>query len=508
MVSMNAYSPVVLDSVKELLDISISLSAEKNYEKLLEKILRESRRITRCNAGTLYLVEDGKLVFKIVQNDQLVLYGFGQEKKLDLLPLDICDSTVAGHCVLTKEIINIPDVYSASGLGFDFTGPRQYDAITGYKTQSMLAVPLENHDGRVIGVLQLLNAKDIRKNIVPFSKHIEPVIQGIASQAAVAISNMRYAEDLDQMLQSFARVVASAIDARSPYNANHTRRVVALIKAFSQYLQSQSNNIGFALSDDDIKQLILAAWFHDIGKIAIPSELMNKSTRLGSAYEKVKLRFLNIRAQRKYELMNKAVFASDELEKEEGKQTLLDKLALIDKEMNEDMEFIAMVNRADYPTNDECKNRIGELASRRWLNADGFEEPWLTQSEVEALTLPSGTLTKQEREAVERHVLVAKRMLEQVSFGQNYAAVPRWACAHHEFLDGSGYPQKLTAENLPMPVRILTIMDIFEALTAEDRPYHKALSPEEAFSVMKEMGRIGKIDQQLLGIFEESRVWA
>lgn len=501
---MSAYSKATVEAVKELLDIGIALSAEKNSKKLLEMILREARRITQCDAGTLFLLEKEQLVFKIIQNDKLNIYQGGFGEKINLPPLDIDATTVAGYCALNKKVINIPDVYAVKQNAIDFSGPRRYDCITGYHTKSMLVVPLEDNEGEIIGVLQLLNAQDEQGQVIPFACYIEQVVCSIASQAAVAISNMRYVKELDEMLHAFVRVISTAIDERSPYNANHTRNMTRRAGSFAHYLKKQGR--ADELSEEVIEQLIMSAWLHDIGKIAIPLEIMDKPTRLGEQEELLYCRLMTIREQRKVQLIKKAM-KEDQLKTPEGIAAFWIAIADIEADMDSVNDFLAMVNNPSTVVDANMQQKTKELAERTWSRAGDKEEPWLLPVEVEALMVPCGTLTENERHTIENHVGITRKMLDQIPFGAKYCPVPGWACSHHEFLDGSGYPRKLKADELPIPVRILTIMDIYDALTACDRPYRSALPPEKAFAILSEMANAGKLDAGLVSCFKESQIW-
>lgn len=501
---MSAYSKEIVDAVKELLDIGIALSAEKNHKVLLERILSEARRITQCDAGTLYLAAGKQLEFRIIQNDTLKIFRGGRGEAIALPPVDMTDSTVAGYCALHKKVLNIADVYEMELAGIDFSGPRRYDSITGYRTKSMLVVPLEDIEGAVIGVLQLLNAKDEQGEVIPFAGYMEQVVRSVASQAAVAINNMRYLEEIDTMLHSFVRVISAAIDERSPYNANHTRNVARLTEKFARYMKEQ----GMApdLSDEVIEQLVMAAWLHDIGKIAVPLEIMDKPTRLGEHYELVKYRILAIHEQRKEQVVRRSM-KSDQLQTDEGIAAFWQEIADIETEMNSVLDLLALANNPETLVSEMMQNRIQELAQRTWKSPDGLESPWLLPTEVEALKVSRGTLTCQERQTMENHVTITQKMLKQIPFGGKYSPVPDWACAHHELLDGSGYPHKLMAHELPLPVRILTIMDVFDALTARDRPYKKAMPVEKAFGILENMAGMKKVDSELVHLFNASKVW-
>lgn len=501
---MSAYSKATVEAVKELLDIGIALSAEKSHKKLFERILSEARRITQCDAGTLFLVENERLAFKIIQNDKLNIHQGGLGEKIDLPPVDIDPTTVAGYCALNKKVFNIPDVYAVQQNGIDFSGPRRYDSITGYHTKSMLVVPLEDNDGDIIGVLQLLNAQDEEGQVVPFARYIEQVVCSIASQAAVALSNMRYVKELDDMLHAFVRVISTAIDERSPYNANHTRNMTRRAGSFARYLKKQG--LAAELSDEVIEQLIMSSWLHDIGKIAIPLEVMDKPTRLSEHEELLYCRLMAIREQRKVQAI-KTAMKGEQLQTPEGIAAIWKEVADIEADMDNINDFLALVNNPATVVDAPMQQKITELAARTWSRAGGSEEPWLLPVEVEALRVRRGTLTENERHTIESHVGITRKMLDQIPFGAKYYPVPGWACAHHELLDGSGYPRKLKADELPLPVRVLTIMDIYDALTACDRPYRRALLPEKAFAILGEMAGAGKLDAELVNCFKESKIW-
>ena len=497
----------ILEQITDILNIGIALSAEKNHKKLLELILSEARRITRCDAGTLYMLEGNHLVFKILQNDTLKVYESGMGKAINLPPVEVRETSISGYCALHKEVLNISDVYHPEYNGIDFSGPRRYDSITGYKTSSMMVVPLEDHTGTVIGVLQLLNAKNEQNQVVPFAEYFKQVVRSLGSQAAVSINNMRYLKEIDAMLHAFVQVMSTAIDERSPYTANHTCKMAMLAEKFSRYLQGKDISSGRSISEEDIEQLVMSAWLHDIGKIAVPLDIMDKSTRLGDLYGLVKTRLLAIGEQLKVQAVKSALESNGKLQTDAGIKEFLSAVNTIETEMKEICAFLEKVNSPQTFVDDAMREKLQQLASRTWLNEVNEKQPWLLPAELEALSVSRGTLTSKERQHMENHVLITKKMLAQIPFGSKYSAVPKWAAAHHELLDGTGYPEKLMADELPLEVRILTIVDIYDALTAIDRPYKKALSSERAFSILEKMVATGKLDGELVSLFKQSSVW-
>lgn len=484
------------DYLEELLNIGIALSAEKNHTKLLERILREARRITNADAGTLYLCEQDRLIFKIVHNDTLGIYQGGQGEPVDLPPVPLNAANVSSWAALHKKSVNIPDVYAADN--FDFSGPKKYDAITGYRTGSMLVVPLENYEGEVNGVLQLLNAKNEKGQTIPFAPELEKIVFSLASQAAVSLTNMQYIQEIDNLFHSFVQVMATAIDARTPYNVNHTRNIARLAEKFAAYLDSLTSGpfINEKFPESRTAQLVMAAWLHDIGKVAIPLSVMDKPSRLGERIEYVRqrLELVENRLIRSF-LEKKAAGAAGREQEEEHRQQLAS--------LSQARELIEKANHPATFVDQDLVRELSELA--HWEPLPGVR--LLTDEEFTCLSIPKGTLTNEERKIMESHVTVAKRMLEKIRFNSRYKDVPAWALSHHELLDGTGYPQGLKAGEITLEARILAVLDVYDALTASDRPYKKAMPPNAAFNILEKMAEEGKLDNLLVAAFKESRIW-
>jgi HD-GYP domain-containing protein (c-di-GMP phosphodiesterase class II) len=267
---------------ENLLNIGIALSAEKNHDHLLEMILSEARNITNCDAGTLYLKQDNQLVFKIIQNGSLNLQQGGSGEDIHLPPVPLRKENVSAYVAMSGQSVNVSDVYTYDG--FDFSGPRNYDKITGYRTKSMLVLPMENHEGEIIGVLQLINCLEEDKHTVcAFPSYCQKVVEALASQAAIAITNAELIRDIENLFYSFVEVMAAAIDARTPYNANHTRRVAMLARVTAEAINRSAGERWTSehFNSERLEQLTMAGWLHDIAKIATPLTVMNKATRLG-----------------------------------------------------------------------------------------------------------------------------------------------------------------------------------------------------------------------------------
>lgn len=483
--------------IEELLNIGIALSAEKDHNKLLEMILTEARRITRADAGTLYFYEDDKLIFKIIHNKTLGIFKGGGGEPVDLPPVPISPGNVSAWVAINKKSVNIPDVYNAEG--FDFSGPKRYDAITGYNTRSMLVVPLENYDGEVIGVLQLINAMDKEGKILSFEPYLERMVLSLASQAAVAITNMQYIEEINRLFHSFVQVMATAIDARTPYNVNHTRNIALLAESLALYIDKLESG-PFASECFDIEriaQLVMAAWLHDIGKVAVPLKVMDKPSRLGELYETVMQR-VDL-----WEAKSKVLY----LEKKFADQITTELEEWWIKQQKTFLEVRELIVRANDPAtfvNNDLTSQLQDIAA--------WQEPYsgerlLNEEELKCLCIQRGTLTDDERKIMESHVTVTQRMLDKIKFSKKLKDVPQWAIYHHEFMDGTGYPFGLKGKEIPLEARILTILDIFDALTASDRPYKKAMPPEKALVILENMAKEGKLDHLLVEIFIKSRVW-
>ena len=484
------------DHLEELLNIGIALSAEKNHTKLLERILKEARRITNADAGTLYLCEQDHLVFKIIHNDTLGIYQGGQGEPVDLPPVPLDPANVSSWAALHKKSVNIPDVYAADN--FDFSGPKKYDAITGYRTGSMLVVPLENHEGEVNGVLQLLNAKNEKSQIIPFAPELEKIVFSLASQAAVSLTNMQYIQEIDNLFHSFVQVMATAIDARTPYNVNHTRNIARLAEKFAAYIDSLAGGpfSSEKFPESRTAQLVMAAWLHDIGKVAIPLNVMDKPSRLGERIEYVRQRLELVENRLIRSFLEKKAAGAAGREQEEGHRQQLDRLS----------QARELIEKANHPATFVDQDLVRELSElAQWEPLPGVR--LLMDEEFKCLSIPKGTLTAEERKVMESHVAVAQRMLENIRFNSRYKDVPAWALSHHELLDGTGYPQGLKAGEIPLEARILAVLDVYDALTASDRPYKKAMPSNAALNILEKMAEEGKLDNLLVAAFKESRIW-
>lgn len=475
---------------KNILNIGIALSTEKNQNRLLASILENGMSITNCDASTLYLYEDNQLIFKIMKTLSMgVSRGVDGEPIDDIPPVPMKEENVCAYTAIHREIVNIPDVYNSDR--FDFSGPRQYDAITGYHTQSQLVIPLENSENELIGVLQLINAQDDKGNIVPFDEQYDIIIRSLGSMAAIELTNLNYVEALKAQLYSFVEALTTALDERTPYNASHTRNVEKYAALLADYIAGMhGRGLCEETFDDERKEkLQLAALLHDIGKMVVPLSVMNRATRLDAELAAVDARF---------ELL-KALYEADMLRGRITEDAYRETAA----ELESDIAFIHEIDSMGF-LNDENYERVRRIASKRHVGDDGTVIPYLTGHETECLSIRRGTLTEKDREAMENHVVMTQKILDKVRFNKSYAMVPKWAASHHEFLNGTGYPGHLTAEELDLETRILTVVDVYDALTASDRPYKKPMPREKAIGILKSMAEEGKVELRLVEWLSEA----
>ena len=471
-------------SIEKLLEIGIALSAEKDGEKLLETILIAAMEITNCDGGTIYTKSeaDQTLVFRVMITKSLNIFKGGRRGEISLPPVPLTRRNVSACAATDQKLINIADVYNCDD--YDFSGTKRYDETTGYSSKSMLAIPLENDYGDIIGVLQLLNAMDEGGSVVPFDKESEQVLKSLSSQAAICLTNMNYSAEIRELLDSFVRVMSAAIDARSPYNANHTRNMAKYAEGFIDWLERIGNP--WQLCGAAKQQFLMSVWLHDIGKLAIPLEVMDKESRLGAGYDGLMSRFETIL------LKSRIAFLENKLDK--------DRCEALAEELCETKRFVDEINKAGFLTDDTLE-RVRLLAEKEYDDGGDIIR-WFTPGESEALLVRKGTLTDAERQTIESHVHMTRKMLGEVTFPKNYQKVPEISGAHHEYINGTGYPDNLKGDEVTAEMRLLTILDIFDALTARDRPYKPAVPVDKAFEILDSMANDGQLDHDILSLFQ------
>ncbi len=473
--------------VKRILETGIALSKEKDSNHLLDMILDASIDIANCDAGTLYVNKDGALHFKVMKTISMGIDKGKNGETIDLPSVPLGRDNICAYTVLEKKPLNIADVYASKE--FDFSGPKHYDSITGYHTGSMLTIPLLNQETEAVGVMQLINAIGENGETIPFSAQTEQIILSLASQAAIAMTNIQYTEEMKVQMWSFTEAMAEAIDARTPYNANHVRNVAVYAGKLADYINTLHEQ-GLEeeyFSKERKEQLLLSALLHDLGKMAIPTKVMNKSTRLGEQISDVRYRLQIFKLR--YEIMQ----LQGRLTDEEYRQSIA--------RADESLSLVEELNPAGFLE----KSREEHLKKVfQYEFTDGEEKiPFFTEEEQEALLIKRGTLTEKERVIMESHVDMTERILSKVHFNSGYKDVPKWAVQHHECLNGKGYPKHLTADELSLEARILAVADICDALLATDRPYKKPIPKEKAFLIMEDMVKEGNIDGKLVGYLEQ-----
>ena len=474
--------------IEKFLDICLAITAERDREALLSRILDTAMDISCCDAGTLYLSELDGLHYCRMSTRSLGIRQGGHGDPITLPPVPMEEKYVCSWATIHKESLNITDVHT--DLRFDFTGALKYDAMTGYHTVSMLVIPMTNDRGRVIGVMQLINALDDSGQIISFHPDLEMLVSALASQAAISITNMQYAEQVTALLDSLVNALSKAIDERSPYTANHTQNMAGLAGHFLDYLEQTGNP--WAFSAEKRRAFLMSIRLHDVGKLAVPLEIMDKESRLSSSLSVIKERFRIIGLLDRIALLEGQISSEDFSRQTEERETAL--------------AFMERVNRAGFLP-DADLDEVSRLSKHTYIDETGKENPWLTDQEQTCLSIRKGTLTDSERKTIQSHVEITERILKNVSFPEAYSQVPVWASSHHEFLNGKGYPKHLADAEIPAETRLLTILDIFEALTARDRPYKKAMPVDKALSVLQSMVQEGSIDGNLLALFVESKAW-
>lgn len=503
----------LLRRIERLNEIGIALSAERDASRLLETILHNAKELTRADGGSLYLVRDDTVAFEIMSTDSLGIElggATGAPIPFDPLPLHVDgepnETMVVTNCVLKEQTINIPDTHDAEG--YDFSGTRAFDQKTGYDTKAVLTVPMRNHEDIVVGVLQLINPIE-NGEIVAFSESTQRLAESLASQAAIALTNKRLLDNLQELFESFVRLIAEAIDEKSPYTGAHCRRVpeLTMMLADAAHETSTGPMADFRMTDEERYALHIAGWLHDCGKITTPEYVMDKSTKLETirdGIDEVAARFAALQAQIRADYAERIAAArargseTTALERERERE-----LSTLD----EDLEFLRRCNIGGEFMADEDLERVAAIARRTWTDSSGGQRPLLTAEEVENLGIRRGTLNDEERRIIQHHMVTTIRMLEQLPFPRHLENVPEYAGGHHERVDGGGYPRGLTREQMSVPARVMAIADIFEALSAADRPYKQAKTLSECLQIMGRMCEDGHIDPDLFQVFIERGVY-
>ncbi len=508
----------IFDRLNYLTRLSKDLSSEHNIEQLLETILNAAQNITNADGGTLYRVVPGKeLVFEIVRTDSLgVVMGGMSGVPVPIAPLALYDSAghpnlsnVASYAVLKDETVNIADAYSAHG--FDFSGTRAFDERTGYRSRSFLTVPMKNHEDEIIGVLQLINSRDrTTLAIIPFSQADQQFAEAVTSQAAIALTNRSLISQLQELFESFVGLINKAIDEKSPHTSRHCSRVPEL----TMMLAEAAHNVdygplaNFRMTDKDRYELKLAGLLHDCGKITTPVHVIDKGTKLSTIFDRIALvdmRFEVLSRDLKMRAMNE-ILQIPTAQKKDIKN-IEARLAVALKKLEDDRQFLHGANKGSEHMNPGDHVRIERIAEYTYVDSAGLSQPLLTDDEVKNLNIDRGTLTPEERKIINHHIVATIEMLEALPWPKHLEKVPEYAGGHHERMDGKGYPRGLTGNQMSIQARAMAIADIFEALTAKDRPYKSAKTLTEALEILGQFRLNGHIDPDLFDVFVREKLY-
>jgi len=494
----------ILSRLETLNAIGVALSHERDLATLLERILEAARDFADADGGTLYLVENGALRFEVLRNDSLGYFMGGRHgKPIHFPPIPLHredgsrnDSMVVVHCALSGQTINIADAYAAEG--YDFSGTRAFDAKTGYRSQSFLTVPMKDHDGHVIGVLQLINAKAADGSIQVFAPAIQQLVESLASQAAIALNNRRLIDQLEDLFEALIKLINTAIDEKSPYTGGHCERVPALTTLLADAVaRTQSGPLAsFDMSEADRYELKIAGLLHDCGKITTPVHVVDKATKLQTLFDRIEL------VDTRFEVLKRdaeIAMLKGQLD-QAGYEA---RLAQIDA----DREAIRQANTGGEFMSDEKIAAIQRIAALAWRGPDGRELPFLSADELENLCIRRGTLNNAEREIINHHITMTIRLLEALPWPKHLVNVPEYAGGHHERMDGKGYPRGLTREQMSVQARVMGIADIFEALTASDRPYKPGKTLSESLTILGRMKLDHHVDPDLFDVFLREKVY-
>lgn len=491
-----------------LITIGRALAFERNPDSLLRSILHLSKKMTGADAGSIFLVEPGeegpRLRFKHS-------HTFSKELDYEEFTMPLTDSSIAGYVAIHGRVLNIPDVYhleDTAPYGFN----KSYDQKHGYRTRSMLAVPLISPGGPVLGVLQLINCKeafhtlrdfsgneayevvletpeDFNKKVVPFEPRYEPLLEAVAAQASIALENNRLFLQIERQFEAFVEASVRAIEARDPSTAGHSFRVARTAELVARAINAEPETgwQGRRFGDQDIKQLTLACLLHDFGKVYIDYQLFAKAKK----FLPQDLRTLDLR----WDLLHRSLeLQTSPAEALDGKLSRLTHLRKKVLELAEPTPRSSDLGR-------EVEDLLREASEFTCCFPDGRPLPFLTTEEAENLRIPRGSLNGEERKIIESHVDHSYNFVKNIPWPQEFARIPDFVRMHHEMLDGSGYPQGLKGDQIPLEARIIALADVFDALSAADRPYKKALPIDLVLVILKEEAQKGRLDPELLDLF-------
>ena len=507
--SINRNDPFQI--LENLNRVGVALSSETRLEYLLEMILESAIEIIHADGGTLYtLTQENTLKFSIIRNSSLnIRLGGGGADPINFPEIPLFKdgkqntNAIASYCALTKKTINVEDAYTAEG--FDFSGAKAFDEKNSYRTRSVLAVPLVNHEGKVLGVLQLINCLNDAGQPSKFDDFAVKVAESLASQAAISLQNRLLINQLEGLFEGVTNLINTAIDEKSPYTGGHCLRVPELTLMIADAVDAETDGplADFNMTDKDRYELKIAGMLHDCGKITTPVHVVDKATKLETIVDRISM------VESKAEILRKEAWITywkSLAEQKASEETLKAALDQRLKQIDDDVSFLRKCNIGSERMQQEDIERVKQIGQQSWTDSNHQAQPFLTENEVYNLSIPAGTLTKEEREIINHHIVATIKLLEQIDWPDHLKNVTEYAGGHHEKMDGTGYPRGLKREQMSLQARMMGIADIFEALTASDRPYKKGMPLSQCISIMQRMKQEAHIDPDLFDVFIKHRL--
>lgn len=512
------FSALALDNAllaNEKNDVLINLLAERDVDKLLENVLREAMKISHADGGTIYMLQGEEqeqcLIFECLINKSLQSYITRKSEQNKFGPLYLHNeqgeanhSNVACHVANSKKLVNIADIYHAEN--FDSSGAKAFDKIAKYRTQSLLVVPLLNHDNDVIGVIQLINATNpATDETIAFSEDLQPVITALTQYAAIVVNLQILLEDHRLLLDSFVKCIAGAIDAKSFQTSAHCQQIPIIMDMMVDAISCDQEFFpDYVINDEQRYEIQVASWLHDCGKLTTPDYVLEKSTKLHKMHDgihEINNRFMILKQQLELAIAEQIINTPEYAV--QLKTELAEKLHHIES----DRAFIESCNKGGEFMSEEFQHRVRRIAEQSWTNHLGEQQAMLTPNEVYNLCIARGTITKEERDIINNHMQVTIDMLNSLHFPKDLKRVPEIAGGHHEKMNGKGFPKGLTKEQMSIPARMMAIADIFEALTSKDRSYKDPMKLSQTLSIMRNMVKDEHIDGELFAMFLKQGVW-
>ena len=511
---------VLEDRVKRLQEIGLALSTEDDINVIFELIMDEAKNITNADGRTLYMIsDDGKTMkFEIMATESMNFSQGGTTGvEITIPPMQLFNedgtpnhSSIVAYSANTGKIVNIKDAYKEKG--FDFTGAKNFDKNTGYRTQSVLSVPLKNHENDIVGVMQLINAKDPKSDkTISFSDDMQNQVESLASQGAVALTNKRLVAELKNLFESFIQLIATAIDKKSPYTGGHCERVpeITMLLADAVEKTKVGKYADFSMNEDERYELYIAGWLHDCGKVATPPHVVDKGMKLETITDRIEVmdtRFEVLKRDAEILMLEKQIALMGKGTPNGKIKSLVSELDDKITQLSSDQIFIQKTNRGGEFMEEEDQQRVSNIGNYKW-KLEGEEINLFDEKDVRNLQIPKGTLLPEEREIINDHIVITIDMLEKLPYPKKLRNVPEFAGGHHEKLDGTGYPKGLKDEEMSVQAKMMAIADIYEALTAADRPYKDGKKLSQAMRIMGFMKKDYEIDQDLFEIFVKEGVY-